>query len=133
MNEATKPTETNAAKEKAAFLATSAVLIKIYNPDVLGLSEPIVLHCKIMLNQKAVELRQKFYAQDPGKIAAGQHNYHCEHLDMIVTKVEGLPGFDGSETIGQYLASDPTNEKLQWIAAKGVDTYYIKTQNQEFL
>lgn len=122
--------ETAAARTaKNSFLTPADVDVTLTFPWA---PEPIVFPCGLIAKQSAVDLRQKHYAQGTEAQEAGQHKYHCEYLQLILTgPPKGLPGFDGSETVAEYLG-DPTSPRSVLIAAEAVESYIRQIKPAEF-
>lgn len=120
---------TDARNAKNAFLTPADVEVTLTFPWA---PDPIVFPCELITNQKAVELRQKFYAQGDTEREAGEHRYHLEFLQLILTgPPRGLPGFDGSETLGEYLG-DMTSPRARVIASEACEQYGRMVKPAEF-
>ncbi len=127
--------QTEAAAARAAFAAIGSYPVRL---TYIFTDPPtsILLTCKMLLNADDINARQAFYALPQGDMEAGQFDYEVDLLSRIVTRVDGLPGFEdpATGTLGEALKEyfRPGGEMLKKIATDAIQMYNKMTQPQEF-
>lgn len=105
------------------FLSMSDVQVEL---TYLFAPETIVFPCELMLNQAAIEMRQKFYKGTEAEQAAGSHAYHVDFICSVLTgRPRGLPRF--ADFCEANFSSDKTQSPEFW--KKALKAYLMRGGN----